>query len=69
MAEYINLPKSIINKIPSAELFHGHTDEDEIGETYKNIDLMLRGKKKISSKLKKIIEKNKHKTRNIPIIK
>lgn len=69
LAKYLKLPSRIINKIPSADLFKGQTDEKEVGESYEDIDNMLKGKKKINKKIKKLIEKNKHKTENIPIIK
>ena len=67
LAKYLKLPKKIIDKVPSAGLFKGQTDETEIGETYKNIDKMLKGK--INNKINKLIQKNKHKTEKIPIIK
>jgi NAD+ synthase len=69
LSRYLNLPKAIIEKTPSAELYHEHTDEGEIGEKYHDIDAMLKGKKKMSKKLVTIIKKNKHKTDNIPIVK
>ncbi len=69
LAKYLKIPKQIIHKVPSAELFHGHTDETEIGESYENIDNMLKGKKKISNKIKKLIKENKHKTEQIHTIK
>jgi NAD+ synthase len=69
LSSYLKIPKNIVHKIPSAELFHGHTDEKEIGENYENIDKMLQGKKKISSKIKKLIKENKHKTEQIHIIR
>ncbi|MBW2988760.1 NAD+ synthase [Candidatus Woesearchaeota archaeon] len=69
MSGYLNLPKSIIHKIPSAELFHGHTDEKEIGETYKNIDLMLKGNKPKSRKIRAMIEKNRHKAGKVDIVR
>lgn len=69
LSRYLKLPEGIINKIPSAELYHGHTDEKEIGATYEDIDNMLNGRKSMDSKIKKLIERNKHKTENIPVIK
>ena len=39
--EYLNAPRSIIGKAPSAGLFDGQTDEDEMGVTYKSIDAYL----------------------------
>ncbi|MBK5262521.1 MAG: NAD(+) synthase [Peptostreptococcaceae bacterium] len=35
---FLNAPKSIIEKAPSAALFEGQTDEKEMGITYKEID-------------------------------
>ncbi|MBO5543815.1 MAG: NAD(+) synthase [Oscillospiraceae bacterium] len=39
--EYLKAPRSIIDKAPSAGLFDGQTDEDEMGVTYKAIDTYL----------------------------
>lgn len=36
--QYLNCPKEIIEKSPSAGLFEGQTDEKEMGVTYKAID-------------------------------
>ncbi len=41
LAEYIELPKSFIEKPPSAGLWVGQTDEAEIGVDYKAIDMIL----------------------------
>jgi NAD+ synthase len=69
LARYLKLPESIIIKIPSAGLFKGQTDEKEIGAKYEDIDKMLQGKKKLNQRIKKLIDKNKHKTERIPVIK
>ena len=61
LAKFLKIPKEIMNKIPTAELYHGQTDEKEIGETYEKIDEMLKGNKEKSDKIKKMIRKNKHK--------
>ena len=42
MAELLGLPEQIITKIPSADLWVGQTDEDEIGVTYDTIDKILK---------------------------
>ncbi|MFH1642474.1 MAG: NAD+ synthase [Nanoarchaeota archaeon] len=68
LAKHLDLPKEIINKTPSADLYPGQSDEKEIGETYANIDKMLTAKIKMSKKIKALIDKNKHKG-DIPIIK
>lgn len=69
LSKYLEIPENIIHKVPSAELFHGHTDEQEIGEKYSDIDLMLKGKKKVSEKIKKRILENRHKAEQVHIIK
>ena len=41
LAEYLNLPTEVISKDPSADLWPGQTDEDELGITYTEIDRIL----------------------------
>jgi NAD+ synthase len=41
-AEYLGVCESIINKPPSADLWEGQSDEDEIGYTYAQIDAVLK---------------------------
>ncbi|MCE6090560.1 NAD(+) synthase [Mycoplasmopsis agalactiae] len=41
MAKYLNVPESIINKKPSAGLWEGQSDEDELGFTYHELDSYL----------------------------
>lgn len=41
VAKEINVPQRIINKPPSADLWQGQTDEDELGITYKELDEIL----------------------------
>ncbi len=41
LAKYLNVPESIINKAPSADLWDGQTDEDEMGIKYKEVDRYL----------------------------
>ncbi|MCX6709708.1 MAG: NAD+ synthase, partial [Candidatus Woesearchaeota archaeon] len=43
LAKYLGIPEPIINKKPSAGLWENQTDEDEIGITYHNLDLILAG--------------------------
>lgn len=56
IAKELELPKSIIERAPSAGLFNDQTDEKEMGVTYKEIDAYLSGKK-ISLKSKQTIER------------
>jgi len=41
MARIIGVPKEILARAPSAELWDGQTDEGELGKTYKVIDGMI----------------------------
>jgi NAD+ synthase len=41
LAEYIGIPTHILNKIPTPGLWKGQTDEDELGITYPELDLIL----------------------------
>ena len=67
-ARYFEIPESIIDRPPSAGLWEGQTDENEMGTTYNMIDDYLDGKD-IPDNDKKIIERlnkrSEHK-RNMP---
>lgn len=41
MAKVLGVPEEIIGKVPTAGLWEGQTDEDEMGITYKALDLAL----------------------------
>ena len=41
LAKYLKIPQSIIDKKPSADLWEGQTDENEMGLTYKEVDKFL----------------------------
>ncbi len=41
LARYLRLPKSILEKAPTADLWSGQTDEDELGLTYAEADQIL----------------------------
>ena len=74
LAEYLDIPQSIIDKKPSAGLWPGQTDSDELGFTYqeadpvlhlyfdKNIPIEKIGLPK-NEKIIKWVEKNKFKTK------
>ena len=53
---YLDAPKCVIEKAPSAALFDGQTDETEMGVTYAELDSYLSGKA-IEEEKKKIIER------------
>ena len=69
LAKYLEVPYEIIQKPPSAGLWEGQTDEEEIGISYKQLDEYLRtGKlnnKMIEKKIQDKINKSAHK-RTIP---
>lgn len=69
MGKILNVPEAILKKPPSAGLFKGQTDEDEMGVTYETLDGILLGKKSdkiIEEKVKSMIERTAHK-RNVPV--
>lgn len=41
-ARYLGVTEAIINKRPSADLWEGQSDEDDIGYTYKDMDRVLK---------------------------
>jgi len=41
LSRTMNIPAEIINKAPSADLWIGQTDEDELGFTYEDVDKLL----------------------------
>lgn len=53
---YLEAPKAVINKTPSAALFDGQTDETEMGISYAELDSFLFGKD-IAKDKKEIIDK------------
>ena len=83
LAKFLELPESFINKLPSAGLTEGQTDEEEIGMPYRILDSILSGletfqtdehianrlKVPISEikKVRSMIYKSEHK-RRVPII-
>ena len=66
---YLDAPKSIIEKAPSAGLYEGQTDEKEMGFTYDEIDdfiLYGKGEDETKQKLENIFKKTAHK-RTVPM--
>ncbi len=56
LAKILGVPEEIINKAPSAGLWEGQTDENEMGTTYNMIDAYLKGEE-IPEKDRTIIER------------
>ena len=76
LAEYLNVPKEIINQIPTAGLWENQTDEKDFGFSYKEadrvLDLYLKNKKILktfpnSKEIIARIEKNSFK-HNLPYL-
>ncbi len=56
LARIFNLPDSVINKEPTADLWDDQTDEDEMGITYKKLDEILYQLLDLKLNAKKMIE-------------
>jgi NAD+ synthase len=68
LAEYLDVPRAVIDKAPSAGLWLGQTDEDEMGFTYADLDrYLLRGPDGIAPalalRLERMIRATEHKRR------
>jgi len=70
LAKSLGIPKTIIEKAPSADLWAGQTDEEEMGITYEQLDEIILCLKKgqkcsqpraIINKVKKMIKNSEHK--------
>ena len=72
LAKSLNINERIIKQAPSADLWDGQTDEDELGFTYETLDKYLSGEE-IDSETKEKIEnlhkKNLHKLNEVPNMK
>ncbi|MBI2650854.1 NAD+ synthase [Candidatus Woesearchaeota archaeon] len=84
LAGFLGIPKKIINKVPTAELYHGQTDEQELGVPYDELDKILKlhekglsaqeiSKKGFDSKIVgsifERIKNNEHKRKMPPTVK
>jgi NAD+ synthase len=69
LGDYLGVPREILYKAPSAGLWEGQTDEEEMGVTYQEIDdFLLTGK--TNERAEKIIKENYRKTehkRQLPL--
>lgn len=76
MASILELPKEVIRKAPSAGLWLGQTDEEELGITYSEIDRWLKiiksgstDNSKTRTHIEKLIAANRHKDLGLPYYK
>lgn len=65
VAKELGLPEFVINKKPSAGLWIGQTDEDEMGFTYEVLDSYIRGEKipekEVKEKIDRMHKNSEHK--------
>ena len=75
LARELKISDSIINKPPSAGLWNGQTDENEMGITYKDLDAVLQAieenkttkvEPKLLNKVKEMITETTHKRATTP---
>ena len=76
IARLLNIPDKIINKTPSAGLWPGQSDEEELGISYAELDCILQSinarytgnipQEKIS-RVWKMVEASAHKRRTVPV--
>lgn len=79
LAEYLKVPREIVERVPTAGLWAGQTDEQEMGISYAELDEViqfLQGEKqktevpdKKIKKVKHLIKTSKHKRKSPPIFK
>jgi len=76
LAEELSIPKKVIYKTPSAGLWEGQTDENEMGTTYNELDKILASletgrevKSKKVQKIKSLMKKTEHKRSGPKIFK
>ena len=71
LARFLEVPDCIINKKPSAGLWEGQTDEEELGITYAQIDAFIltgsSGDEEVDRLIEKKIRMSAHKFAAIPI--
>lgn len=72
LAKYLDIPERIIQKKPSAGLYEGQSDEEDMGFSYDVLEKYLRGEyvdEKIKEIIKKRVDMTEHKRREVPYFK
>lgn len=59
LAKLLKIPRQIIDKAPSADLYAGQTDENELGYSYDEIDPFLESYEKAKGDITKLTQYNK----------
>lgn len=68
-SKLLGVPSHLAERVPSAGLFEGQTDEKEMGVTYKDLDAFLLGKavdKEVEERIKHLHRVSEHKRCDIP---
>ncbi len=68
-AKILDLPKNVWTKKPTAALWEGQTDEEELGFSYNEVDKYIQGKKipqDIKQQIEKQIKITEHKRSDLP---
>lgn len=79
LAKQLGVPQQIIDRAPSADLYEGQTDEEELGMKYEDLDLVLRNfwenqpgvttfTKEKEHKVIDMVKKSHHKRRMPPTV-
>lgn len=66
LARFLNVPSVIIEKAPSAGLWKGQTDEDEMGFSYELLDAYIEGKEipaETKERIDRLYQRSEHKRR------
>ena len=72
LAKFLEIPQKIIDKKPSAGLWEGQTDENEIGYTYEDLDSALKGELNFRERydnLERLVRNSEHKRHMPPVFK
>ncbi|MFC2002650.1 NAD(+) synthase [Chloroflexota bacterium] len=70
LAGFLGIPKVIIDKTPSAGLWPGQTDEDELGFSYEELDLYLtagEAPRELKEEIESMIAASEHKRQPPPV--
>jgi len=78
LARVLELPEEIINRVPSAGLWGGQTDEEEMGLRYEDLDEIISAieadkrsltPKEVVARVKRLIEASQHKRSPVAVFK
>ncbi|MBM7622863.1 NAD(+) synthase [Sporohalobacter salinus] len=72
LAKYLEIPKKIITKPPTAGLWSDQTDEDELGLTYEELDRYIlagEAKPEVKERIENLAAQNEHKLGYPPVPK